>query len=233
MAEKSASNNAVTCGASLTARTIFSAILSRIRSCGMSPGARLRGWAVAGSPALTTVAAATARSTSSRVIRPPRPVPVKRAGSMPCWRIARFTEGERRSSSSVPRRRPRSRSARRRSTLRVAGPRPSPGNAFGSRYPPQQRPRHRLGIRIQDNLAQHPRRRRGHLLRDLVGLQLDQRIVDRDRYPRPASARRGPPPWCLPARRERGLRSSKTPPAGRSRRGFARPTAPPLRASDG
>ena len=41
--EKSASNSAVTCGASLTARTMFSAIFSRIRSCGISAPAKWRG----------------------------------------------------------------------------------------------------------------------------------------------------------------------------------------------
>ena len=46
--------------------------------------------------------------------------------------------------------------------------------------PSQQRPRHRLGIGIEHDLAQHPRRGRGHFLRHLVGLELDQRIVDRD-----------------------------------------------------
>ena len=47
--------------------------------------------------------------------------------------------------------------------------------------PPQQRPRHSFGIRIQHDLPQHPRRGRGHLLRHLVGLELDQWIVFGDR----------------------------------------------------
>ena len=150
----------------------------------MSPRANWRGWAVAGSPTLTVVAAATARSTSSRVIRPSRPVPSMRAGSMSCWSSARLTEGERRASASpFARRRPGSQE--RRQALTAAAPfdsglRRANGSSAASN-PPQQRPRHRLGIRIQHDLAQHPRRRRRHFLRHLVGLQLDQRIVDRDR----------------------------------------------------
>ena len=47
--------------------------------------------------------------------------------------------------------------------------------------PPQHRPRHRLGVSIEHNLRQHSRDRRRHFLRHLVGFELDQRIVDRDR----------------------------------------------------
>ena len=51
---------------------------------------------------LTTVADATALSTSSRVIRPLRPVPWIRPGSIPCCAQARRTDGERRDSTPSP-----------------------------------------------------------------------------------------------------------------------------------
>ena len=179
IAEKSASNNAVTCGASLTARTIFSAILSRIRSCGMSRAAKCRGWAVAGLPALTVVAEATARSTSSRVIRPSRPVPWIRAGSMLCWSRARRTEGERRVPTS-PRRRPEPGATDRCCVAWPDWPSPRSDDGMRSRRridPRQQRARLRLVVGVEQYLGQHARRRRRHFLRDLVRLELDQRII--------------------------------------------------------
>jgi hypothetical protein len=43
--------------------------------------------------------------------------------------------------------------------------------------PPKHRARLRLGIRVEQNLGQHAGCGRSDLLRDLVGLDLDQRIV--------------------------------------------------------
>ena len=95
MAEKSASKTAVTCGASLTALTMFSAILRRMRSCAMSPAAKVKGARIEPPSAMK-------RSTSSRVMRPSRPVPERCAGSSWFCSKARLTDGDRRISRAAP-----------------------------------------------------------------------------------------------------------------------------------
>ncbi len=82
---------------------------------------------------------------------------------------------------SVPRRRPGPRSADRRfpcDRLRckfcIRGPGLRRGTAVD---PPQHGAGRRLVIRVKDDLGEHAGRGRRHLLRHLVGLELDQRLV--------------------------------------------------------
>ncbi len=142
-------------------------------------GANCRGCAVAGSPAVTVVACATARSTSSRVTRPPLPVPgdPRRVDAV---LLARAADGG--AEAGFRTRSPERARAASRSSVKARFDCPARlarANGFtcGSINPPQQRPRHRLRIRIEHDLRKHACRRGRHFLRHLVGLELDQRIV--------------------------------------------------------
>ena len=134
---------------------------------------------------------------------------------------------------TVSRRRPGPRSAGSGFALRVRStasrrPQRRPAPEHSCLNPPQQRPRHRLGIGIEHDLRQHPRGRRRHFLGHLVGLELDQRIVDRDRVADLLEPRADDRLGAFLLVGNADLDHVRTPPAGRSRRGFVRPRAAPI-----
>ena len=179
--------------------------------------------------------ASTARSTSARVMRPPRPVPSIRAGSMSCWRTARFTEGESLVSAmrTVPRRRPGPQAcvfARLGPGLRRGTPPVSPTSATGA-IRPSTAPGTASSSVCEQYLAQHAGGGRRHLHRHLVGLELDQRIVLLDPVadlPEPGADHRL---GALLLRGDEDVDHVRTPPIRRSSRGSSRPTAPPSPAA--
>jgi hypothetical protein len=195
MARNRTRNTAVTCGAWVTEFSMFSAMRSRMRSCGTERGGdafrcpgcgvaagAAAGWARRASAALVDIGAGDAAGASGALdgggIKAMLEKAALHSGREAELAIESCARPERRRGALVM-----TFCQRPATSLRTSGRRRFglvPHHLRDDRDPAEHGARRGFGVAVQQDFAQYAGGWRGHFDGDLVGLELDQRVVDLD-----------------------------------------------------